>query len=108
MILLKIPPKWSGKNHTPLKPPEGSSSTYEEIEDISFRVSKLEDIIKGNVKIDEFAKLEKKTPTKEDIKRMDSKEDIQDLKDFIKDIKHHFIPQLSTQEEDKEEQHDLS
>ena len=32
---------------------------------------------------------------------------LQDLKDFIKDIKHNFIPQLSTKEEDKEEKHDL-
>ena len=29
------------------------------------------------------------------------------MKDFIKDIKHNFIPQLSTQEEDKEEKYDL-
>ena len=34
---------------------------------------------------------------------MDSKEDLQELKEFIKDIKHNFIPQLSSQEEDKEE-----
>ena len=32
------------------------------MEDI-FRVSKLEDMIKGNVKIDDFAKLEKKMAT---------------------------------------------
>ena len=71
------------------------------MEDISFRVSKLEGMIKGNVKIDDFAKLEKKMATKqylkgmdskEDIKGMASKEDIQYLKDFIKDIKHNFIP----------------
>ena len=77
------------------------------MEDISFRVSKLEDMIKGNVKIDDFDKLEKKIDTKEDLKGMASKEDLQDLKEFIKDIKHKFIPQLSTQEEDKEEQDDL-
>ena len=29
------------------------------------------------------------------------------MKDFIKDIKHNFIPQLSSQEEDKEEKDDL-
>ena len=76
------------------------------MEDISFRVSKLEDMIKGNIKIDDFAKLEKKMDTKEDIKGMDSKqylqgmaskeylkgmsskEDLQYLKEFIKDIKH--------------------
>ena len=77
------------------------------MEDISFRVSKLEDMIKGNLKIDDFAKLDKKMATKEDIKGMDSKEYLQDLMEFIKDIKHNFIPQLSTQEEDKEEQDDL-
>ena len=66
-------PKGSGKNQTPLKPPEDSSPTYEEMEDISFGVSKLEDMIKGNVKIDDFAKLEKKMATKEDLKGMDSK-----------------------------------
>ena len=76
------------------------------MEDIYFRMSKLEDMIKGNVKIDDFAKLEKKMATKEDLKGMYSKEYIQDLKEFIKDIKHNFIPQLSTQEED-EEQDDL-
>ena len=72
MILFKIPPKGSGKNHTPLKPQEYSSPTYEEMKDISFRVSKLEDMIKGNVKIDDFAKLEKMA-TKEDLKGMASK-----------------------------------
>ena len=73
--MLKIPPKGSGKNHTPLKPPEDSPSTYEEMEEICFRVSKLEDMIKGNVKIDDFAKLEKNMATKEDLKGMSSKED---------------------------------
>ena len=72
-MLLKIPPKLSGKNHTPLKPPEDSSPKYKEMEYISFRVSKLEDMIKWNVKIDEFAKLEKKMATKEDLKGMASK-----------------------------------
>ena len=38
---------------------------------------------------------------------MTSKEDLQDLKDFLKDINLNFIPQLSTQEEDKEEKYDL-
>ena len=38
---------------------------------------------------------------------MSSKEDLQYLKEFIKDIKYNFIPQLSTQEEDKEEKCDL-
>ena len=111
-----MPPKGSGKNHTPLKPPEDSSPTYEEKEDISFRVSKLEDMIKGSVKIDDFVKLEEKMATKEDLKEMASKEDLkgmaskedlQDLKEFMKDIKHNFIPHLFTQEEDKEEKNDL-
>ena len=100
-------PKGSGKNNTPLKTQEDSSRTYEKMEDISFRVSKLEDMIKGNVKIDDFAKLEKKMATKEDLKGMASKQDLEYLKEFIKDIKHNFIPQLSTQEEDKEENYDL-
>ena len=103
MILLKIPQKGSGKNHTPLKPLEGSFLIYEEMEDISFRVSKLEDMIKGNLKIDDFSKLEKNMDTKEDLKGMSSKEYLQDLKGFLKDIKHNFVPQRSTQEEDKEE-----
>ena len=74
------------------------------MEDISFRVSKLEDMIKESVKIDDFAKLEKTMATKEDLKGMASKEYLQNLKDFIK---HNCVPQLSTQEEDKEEQDDL-
>ena len=66
-------------------------------------------MIKENVKIDDFAKLEKKMATKEDLKGMASKEDLkgmaskedlkgmaskedlQDLKEFIKDIKHNFV-----------------
>ena len=79
MILLKIPPKGSGNNHTPLKPTEDSSMTYDEMEDISFRVSKLEDMIKGNVKIDDFSKLEKKMASKEDLKGIASKEDIKGM-----------------------------
>ena len=43
------------------------------MEDISFRVSKLEDMIKANVKIDDFSKLEKNMATKEDLKGMASK-----------------------------------
>ena len=46
------------------------------MEEISFRVSKLEDMIKGNVKIDDLAKLEKKMACKEDLKGMASKEDL--------------------------------
>ena len=107
MILLKIPPKGSVKNNTPLKFSEDSSLTYEEMEDICFRVSKLEDMIKGNAQIDDFVNLEKEMVSKEDIKGMAIKEDLLDLKDFIEDIKHNFIPQFSTTEEDKEEQDDL-
>ena len=70
--------KW--KYHTPLKPLEDSSPTYDEMEDISFRVSKLKDLIKENVKIDDLVKLENKMASKEDLKRMDSKEDNQGLK----------------------------
>ena len=77
------------------------------MEDLYFRVSKLEDMIKGNEKINGFAKLEKKMATKEDLKGMASKADLQDLKEFMKHIKHEFIPHLSTQEDDKEEKEDL-
>ena len=42
------------------------------MEVISFRVSKLEDMIKGNVKIDDIAKLEKKMATKKDLEGMSS------------------------------------
>ena len=79
MILLKITPKGSGKNHTPLKPAEDSSLKYYEMEDISFRVSKTEDMIKGNVKIDDLVKLENKMASKEDLKRMASKEDLKGM-----------------------------
>ena len=58
--MFKTPQKVCGKNHTQIKPPEDSSLTYDEMEDISFRVSKLEDMIKGNVKIDYLVKLENK------------------------------------------------
>ena len=93
-------PKGSGKNHTPLKPPEDSSPTYDKIEDISFTVSKLEDINKGNVKMDGLVKLENKMAIKEDLKGMDSKEDLigmakkedlLELKELMKDIKHIYL-----------------
>ena len=82
------------------------------MEDISFRVSKLEDMIKGNVKIDDLVKLENKMASKDNIERMDSKQDLkgmvrkdylQDLRELTKDIKHRFIPHV----EDKEEKEDL-
>ena len=106
--MFKIPPKGSGNNHNPLKPLEYSSPTYDEIEDMSFRVSKLEDMIKENVKIDDLVKLENKMASKEDIKRMAGKEDlkgmdrkeyIQDLNELMKDIKHSFIPHVDDKEE---------
>ena len=49
------------------------------MEDISFRVSKLEDMIKGNVKMDDLAKLETKMASREDLKRMASKEDLKGM-----------------------------
>ena len=67
-----MPPKLNGSSHTPLKSLEDSSMTYDEMGDISFRVSKLKDMIKGNVKIDDFDKLEKNMSTKVDIKGIDS------------------------------------
>ena len=118
-------PKGSGNNHTPLKPLHDSSQIYDEMEYISFRVSKLEDMIKGNVKMDGLVKLENNMATKEgikgisskeDLKRMASKddhkgkarkEDLQDLNKLMKDIKYSFISHVSTQEEDKEEKYDL-
>ena len=39
----------SKKNYTLVKPPEDSSMTHEECEDMSFLVSKLEDLVKGFV-----------------------------------------------------------
>ena len=73
--MLKITPKVSGKNHSPLKPLEDSSLTYDEMEDIYFRVSKLEDMIKGNVKMKNLVKLENNMASKYDLKGMDTKED---------------------------------
>ena len=49
------------------------------MEDISFTVSKLEDMIKGNVKIDDLFKLKNNMPSKDDLKRMASKEDIKGM-----------------------------
>ena len=73
------------------------------MEDISFRVFKLEYMIKGNVKIDDLVKLEKNMASKKDLKGMAKKEDLKYLKKFMKDIKNSCIPHVSTQEEDKEE-----
>ena len=71
--MFKIPPKGSGKNHTPLKLTKDSSPTYDEMNDMSFRMSKLEDMIKGNVRMDELIKLENKMASKEDHKGMATK-----------------------------------
>ena len=65
-LLFKIIPKWTGKNHAPLKPPEDSSLAYDESEDMSFRVSKLENMIKANVKMDDLVKLENNMASKKD------------------------------------------
>ena len=35
------------ENHTPIKPLEDSSLTFDESEDLSFWLSKLEDMVKG-------------------------------------------------------------
>ena len=78
-VLFIIPPKGSGKIQTPLKPPNDSSPTYNEMEDISFRVSKLEDIIKGNVKRDDLVKMENNISSKDDLKGMDNKEDLKGM-----------------------------
>ena len=66
------------------------------MEDISFRVSKLEDAIKGNVKIDDLVKLEKKMASKEDLKGMAREEVLQDLKELIKNIINSCIPHVSS------------
>ena len=57
-ILFKITPKGCGKNHTPIKKPKDSSLTYDESEDLYFRVSKLEFMIKGYVKMIDLPNLE--------------------------------------------------
>ena len=62
--------------------------TYDQSEDISFRVSKLEEMIKENVKMDDLGKLENK---------MDNKEYLQELKDIMKDRINIFIPHSPTQ-----------
>jgi hypothetical protein len=40
-------PKCGGRIHTLIKSPEYSSLTYEESDDLSFRMSKLEELVKG-------------------------------------------------------------
>ena len=60
--------KWKESHST--QTPRDSSPTYNEMEDIYFRMSKQEDMIKGNVKINDLVKMEKKMASKEDIKGM--------------------------------------
>ena len=45
----------------------------------TFRVSKLEDMIEGNVKMDELVKLENNMASKEDLKWMASKDDLKGM-----------------------------
>jgi hypothetical protein len=52
-------PKGGGRIHIPIKPAEDSSPTYEASEDLSFQVSKLEDLIKGSVRMIDLVNLEK-------------------------------------------------
>ena len=61
--------------------------TYDEMEYICFRVFKLEDMIKGNVTMDDLAKLENKMASKEDLKGMARKEYLKKLNEIMKDIK---------------------
>ena len=42
--------KGGGRIHTPIKPLEDSSLTYEESDDLSFQTSKLEELVKGFVR----------------------------------------------------------
>ena len=60
LILFKFPPKGGGTNHTPLKSPEDSPLTYDESEDLSFLISKLEDMIKGCLKTIDLLNLEER------------------------------------------------
>ena len=84
-------PNGSEENHTPLKQRQDSSLTCNESENIYFKVSKLEDMIKG-------------MDTKKDLKRMTGKEYVQGLKELVNIS---FILESSTQEEDKEEKGNL-
>ena len=64
-----MPPK---KNATPIKPPEDSTMIHEESEDMSFRVSQLEQNFKGMVKTLDLYNLEKRIQKKlkENMERM--------------------------------------
>ena len=53
-------PKCCGIFHTPIKPRKDSSLSYDESEDLSFQVSKLEDLIKGTVRMIYLVNLENK------------------------------------------------
>ena len=54
-------PKGRRKIHTLIKPPKDSSLTYDESEDLYFMVSKLEDLIKGYVRMIDLVNLEERT-----------------------------------------------
>ena len=90
-LLFHREPKCGEKIHTSIIPLEYSSLTFDESEALSFRVSKLEDTIKGMA-------------NKHDLKGMASKDEIQELKEMINHI---FIYHSSTQEEDKDGKGDL-
>ena len=47
----KIEPKGGRRSHTPIKPLEDSSMTYDESENLTFHVSKLENLIKGSMRM---------------------------------------------------------
>ena len=49
--------------------------------------------------MDDLVKLENKMASKEDLKGMARKEDLEDLNELMKDIKNSFIPHVSTQKE---------
>ena len=47
-------PKGGGRCDTLIKPPEDSCMTYDKSEDLSFEVSKLEELIKWSTRIVDF------------------------------------------------------
>ena len=51
-------PKGGGRIHTPSKPPKDSSMAYDESEDLSYWMSKLEDLIKSFVRMIDLVNLE--------------------------------------------------
>ena len=59
------------------------------------------------MKLDDLVKLENKMASKEDLKGIYRKKDIQYFNEFMKDIKNSCIPRVFTQEAHKEEKKDL-